>query len=105
MTAEYLRGLLIAYQVLEPRDELAVRIVRHLERTAARHPEHGALLRAYVRWSLLPCAKRHQAVRAGGVKHRIRWAYTRINLAAELLTTITGHGLTIATLDQGRLDT
>ncbi|XIE82131.1 hypothetical protein AB6O49_34645 [Streptomyces sp. SBR177] len=105
MTAEYLRGLLIAYQVLEPRDELAVRIVRHLERTVARHPEHGALLRAYVRWSLLPRAKRHQAVRAGGVKHRIRWAYTRINLAAELLTTIAGHGLTIATLDQGRLDT
>ncbi|MGW6991335.1 hypothetical protein [Streptomyces sp. NPDC054946] len=104
MTAEYLRGLLTAYQVLEPRDELAVRIVRHLERTVARHPEHGALLRAYVRWSLLPRARRHQAARAGGVKHRIRWAYTRINLAAELLTTTAGHGLTIATLDQGRLD-
>ncbi|MEU7191182.1 hypothetical protein [Streptomyces sp. NPDC045369] len=104
MTAEYLPGLLIAHQVLEPRDELAVRIVRHLERTVARHPEHGALLRAYVRWSLLLRAKRRQAVRAGGVKHRIRWAYTRINLAAELLTT-TGHGLTIATLDQTRLDT
>ncbi|MFB6582940.1 hypothetical protein ACFCYC_36980 [Streptomyces sp. NPDC056402] len=66
MTAEYLRGLLTAYQVLESRDELAVRIVRHLERTVARHPEHGALLRAYVRWSLLPRAKRHQAARAGG---------------------------------------
>ncbi|MFF4579811.1 hypothetical protein ACFY15_15600 [Streptomyces sp. NPDC001373] len=105
MTAEYLRGLLMAYQVLEPRDELAVRIVRHLERTVARHPEHGALLRAYVRWSLLPRAKRHQAAGAGGVKHRIRWACTRINLAAELLTTAVGHGVTIAPLDQGRLDT
>ncbi|MGW3387864.1 hypothetical protein [Streptomyces cinereoruber] len=38
MTAEYLRGLLTAYQVLEPRDELAVRIDRHLERAVARHP-------------------------------------------------------------------
>ncbi|MFF6787464.1 hypothetical protein ACFY9C_00090 [Streptomyces filamentosus] len=104
MTAEYLRGLLTAYQVLEPRDELAVRIVRHLERTVAQHPEHGALLRAYVRWSLLPRARCHQAARPGGVKHRIRWAYTRINLAAELLTTTASHGLTIATLDQGRLD-
>ncbi|MFD6891713.1 hypothetical protein [Streptomyces sp. NPDC059957] len=104
MTAEYLRGLLTAYQVLEPRNELAVRIVRHLERTVARHPEHGALLRAYVRWSLLPRAKRHQAARVGGVKHRLRWAYTRINLAAELLTTTADHGLTIATLDQGHLD-
>ncbi|MGW6618667.1 hypothetical protein ACWGA0_35070 [Streptomyces erythrochromogenes] len=81
-----------------------MRIVRHLERTVARHPEHGALLRAYVRWSLLPRARRHQAARAGGVKHRIRWAYTRINLAAELLSTTAGHGLTLATLDQGRLD-
>ncbi|MFK0258658.1 hypothetical protein [Streptomyces sp. NPDC090445] len=56
MTGEYLRGLLTAYQVLEPRDELAVRIVRHLERTVARHPEHGAMLRAYVRW--VPAAPR-----------------------------------------------
>ncbi|MFE5824103.1 hypothetical protein ACFQ7B_20405 [Streptomyces erythrochromogenes] len=53
---------------------------------------------------LLPRARRRQAARAGGVKHRIRWAYTRINLAAELLTTTAGHGLTIAHLDQGRLD-
>ncbi|MFE5722940.1 hypothetical protein [Streptomyces erythrochromogenes] len=99
MTAEYLRGLLTAYQVREPRDELTVRIVRHLERTVARHPEHGALLRAYVRWSLLPRARRRQAARAGGVKHRIRWACTRINLAAELLTTTAGHGLTVVHLD------
>ncbi|MGW7332722.1 hypothetical protein ACWGIU_29810 [Streptomyces sp. NPDC054840] len=57
-TVDYLRGLLGAYQVLPERDELSARIERHPDRVAARHPEHALLLRSYVRWSLLPRARR-----------------------------------------------
>ncbi|MFD3557033.1 hypothetical protein ACFWWA_33750 [Streptomyces goshikiensis] len=57
-TIDYLRTTLVTYKALPECDELTARIERHLTRTAARHPEHALLLRAYVRWSLLPRARR-----------------------------------------------
>ncbi|MFE4332548.1 hypothetical protein ACFRQM_24935 [Streptomyces sp. NPDC056831] len=65
------------------RDELAARIERHLTRTVKRHPEHALLLSPYVRWSLLPRARRADP-RPAGQRHRIRWAYTRINTCTRL---------------------
>lgn len=55
---DYLRDVLVAYQALPERDELLARIERHLARVVERHPEHALLLRSYVRWSLLPRARR-----------------------------------------------
>ncbi|WP_327277883.1 hypothetical protein OG609_44300 [Streptomyces sp. NBC_01224] len=81
--AAYLRGILVTYQVLPERDELAARIERHLTRTVKRHPEHALLLSPYVRWSLLPRARRADP-RPAGRRHRIRWAYTRINTYTRL---------------------
>ncbi|MFH8426016.1 hypothetical protein [Streptomyces sp. NPDC018038] len=102
-TIDYLRTTLVTYQVLPERDELTARIERHLTRTAARHPEHALLLRAYVRWSLLPRARRADR-RPGGFKHRVRWAYTRINLAVAFLTTMNDHGLALAEVTQHEMD-
>ncbi|MEU5778364.1 hypothetical protein ABZ819_34370 [Streptomyces venezuelae] len=104
MTAEYLGGLLIAYQVLPERDELGARITRHLERVTTRHPDHAVLLRSYVRWSLLPRARRRQRLRGGSFKHRVHWAYTRINLAAAFLATLADRGMTISQATQHDVD-
>ncbi|WP_157856520.1 MULTISPECIES: hypothetical protein [Streptomyces] len=92
---DYLRGVLVAYLALPERDELAARIEHHLNRVAKRSPDHALLLRPYVRWSLLPRARR-AAPRPAGSKHRIRWAYTRINQAAASLTSMKNQGLTPA---------
>ncbi|MER6319999.1 hypothetical protein ABT237_40580 [Streptomyces sp. NPDC001581] len=102
-TIDYLRTTLVTYRVLPERDELTARIERHLTRTAARHPEHALLLRAYVRWSLLPRARRADR-RPGGFKHRVRWAYTRINLAVAFLTTMNDHGMALADVTQEEMD-
>ncbi|NJQ17175.1 hypothetical protein [Streptomyces bohaiensis] len=104
MTADYLRGLLVAYQVLPERDELSARVSRHLDRVITRHPPHAVLLRSYVRWSLLPRARRHQRLRGGGVKNRIRWAYARMNIAADFLTAMAAHGLSLGEVTQHQVD-
>ncbi|TVL87385.1 hypothetical protein [Streptomyces sp. SAJ15] len=104
MIADYLRGLLVTYQVLPERDELSARITRHLDEIITRHPHHAVLLRSYVRWSLLPRARRRQRLRGGGVKHRIRWAYTRINVAVEFLTTMAACGLSLGEVTQHQVD-
>ncbi|MFE1805921.1 hypothetical protein [Streptomyces sp. NPDC059533] len=104
-TVDYLRGLLVAYQVLPERDELSARIERHLHRVAARHPEHAVLLRSYVRWSLLPRARRHQRLRGGGFLYRVRSAYARINRATEFLNTMAAHGLSPREVTQHEMDT
>ncbi|MFJ3841122.1 hypothetical protein ACIPY6_37250 [Streptomyces sp. NPDC090054] len=103
-TVEYLRGLLTAYQVLPERDELSARIERHLQRVAARHPEHALLLRSYVRWSLLPRARRHERLRGGGFLFRARGAYARINRAAEFLSAMTARGLPLQEVTQHEVD-
>lgn len=102
-TINYLRDILVAYQALPERDELPARIERHLARVVERHPEHALLLRSYVRWSLLPRARRAVHRRAG-FKHRIRWAYTRINLAAAFLTAMNERGLALADVTQHEVD-
>ncbi|MFD3657801.1 hypothetical protein [Streptomyces sp. NPDC058620] len=102
-TIDYLRGVLVTYQALPERDEVAARIERHLGQVVERHPEHALLLRSYVRWSLLPRARR-AARRRAGFKHRIRWAYTRINLAAGFLTAMKEHGLALAEVTQHEVD-
>ncbi|MFF2549118.1 hypothetical protein ACFVUY_42055 [Kitasatospora sp. NPDC058063] len=102
-SVDYLRGVLVTYQALPERDELAARIERHLARVVERHPEHALLLRPYVRWSLLPRARR-AASRRDGFKHRIRWAYTRINLAAAFLAAMHELGLALADVTQHEVD-
>ncbi|MEW1892216.1 hypothetical protein [Streptomyces sp. NPDC085659] len=102
-SVDYLRGVLVTYQALPERDELAARIERHLVRVTKRSPEHALLLQPYVRWSLLPRARR-AAQRPAGSKHRIRWAYTRINQAAAFLTAMKEQGLTLADATQHEVD-
>lgn len=104
-TVDYLRGLLVTYQVLPEQDELSARIERHLDRVAARYPEHALLLRSYVRWSLLPRARRHERLRGGGFLGRVRAAYSRINRAAEFLTAMAAHGRLLWEVTQQDVDT
>lgn len=68
-----------------------------------RHPEHALLLSPYVRWSLLPRARR-AGPRPAGSKHRIRWAYTRINVAAAFLTVMRQQGLDLVDVAQHEVD-
>jgi hypothetical protein len=79
------------------------RIERHLARTVRRHPEHALLLSPYVHWSLLPRARR-ASPRPAGSKHRIRWAYTRINTAVAFLTAMHEQGLGLADVTQHQVD-
>ncbi|MFJ3791466.1 hypothetical protein [Kitasatospora sp. NPDC090091] len=101
---DYLRGVLVAYRVLPERDELTPRIERHLARTVKRRPEHGLLLSAYVRWSLLPPRARRANPRPAGSRDRIRWAYTRINIAGAFLIAMRGQGLSLADVTQAHVD-
>ncbi|MFE7332585.1 hypothetical protein ACFU8W_48670 [Streptomyces sp. NPDC057565] len=102
-TIDYLRGILVTYQVLPERDELVAHIERHLARTVKRHPEHALLLSSYVRWSLLPRARK-ASPRPAGSNHRIRWAYTRINTAVAFLTAMREQGLGLADVTQHQID-
>ncbi|MFF4448747.1 hypothetical protein [Streptomyces sp. NPDC001502] len=72
---------------------------------AARYPEHALLLRSYVRWSLLPRARRHERLRGGGFLGRVRAAYSRINRAAEFLTAMAAHGRLLREVTQQDVDT
>ncbi|MEU2835334.1 hypothetical protein ABZ667_43360 [Streptomyces lavendulae] len=90
--------------MLPERDELSARIERHLDRVAARHPEHALLLRSYVRWSLLPRARRHEQLRGGGFLGRVRGAYPRIDRAAEFLTAMAEQGRLLREVTQHDVD-
>ncbi|MEU6974035.1 hypothetical protein AB0A71_41230 [Kitasatospora aureofaciens] len=102
-TVDYLRTLLLAYQILPARDEVPARVERHLARVTARHPEHALLLRAYVRWSLLPRTRRRKH-RDHASANRLRWAQNRINAAAAFLTAMHTTGLTLAEVTQHGVD-
>ncbi|MFE6872815.1 hypothetical protein ACFVFS_40580 [Kitasatospora sp. NPDC057692] len=100
---DYLRGVLLAYQALPERDELPARVERHLVRVLARHPGHALLLRSYVRWSLLPRARRR--VRRGhAFANRLCWAQLRINTAIDFLATMDKGGLALADVSQHEVD-
>lgn len=105
-TIDYLRNVLATYHVLPERSEAAARIERHLTRTARRHPEHAVLLRSYVRWSLLPRARRAEkrSSTSKTSRCRIRWAYTRINLAAAFLQTTNEQGIALTDVTQHDVD-
>jgi hypothetical protein len=100
---DYLRGMLLAYQALPERDELPARVERHLARVLTRHPEHVLLLRTYVRWSLLPRARR-RSHRAYAFANRLRWAQTRINVAVRFLGAMQAVGLDLAEVTQHEVD-
>ncbi|MEU1288005.1 hypothetical protein [Kitasatospora sp. NPDC005856] len=100
---DYLRGVLLAHQALPEHDELPARVERHLARVLARHPEHTLVLRTYVRWSLLPRARRRSG-RAHAFTNRLRWAQTRINTAADFLTAMQHAGLELAEVTQHEVD-
>ncbi|MFB7678462.1 hypothetical protein ACFC26_44430 [Kitasatospora purpeofusca] len=69
----------------------------------ARHPNHAPLLRPYVRWSLLPHARR-RARRRPNSEGTARWAYIRINTAVHFLTFTTGLGLSLRDVTQHHVD-
>ncbi|MFD3469968.1 hypothetical protein ACFWWM_27105 [Streptomyces sp. NPDC058682] len=90
--AAHLRAVLVAFGTLPARDEHLAAIERHLTRTLVRHPEYTELLKPYVRWSVLPRARR-RAARAVSTRGRARWAYARVNCAVAFLTHLHGLGL------------
>lgn len=100
---DYLRSVLLAYQALPERDELPARFERHLARVLDRRPEHAPLLQAYVRWSLLPRARR-RGQRAYSFANRLRWAQQRISTAAGFLAIMHKAGLSLAEVTQHEVD-
>ncbi|WP_159046878.1 hypothetical protein [Streptomyces sp. XY66] len=101
--ADYLRAVLVSFGTLPVRDEYLAAIERHLTRTLVRHPEYTELLKPYVRWSVLPRARR-RAARAASTSGRARWAYTRVNCAVAFLTHLAGLGLSLPEATQQHVD-
>ncbi|GGM26439.1 hypothetical protein GCM10010129_83660 [Streptomyces fumigatiscleroticus] len=102
-TTDYLRRVLVTYGVLPARDEHLARIERHLTRVLARYPEHAALLRPYVRWSVLPRARRRARGRPSP-RNTARWAYTRVNTAADFLSFTADLGFALRDVTQHQVD-
>ncbi|WP_406187399.1 hypothetical protein [Streptomyces sp. NBC_01006] len=102
-STDYLRGLLVAFDVLPPREEHLASIERHLARTLTRHPKYAMLLGLYVRWSVMPRARR-RAVRSASTRGRARWAYTRINAAVALLEHLASLDLALSEATQLEVD-
>ncbi|MET9607073.1 hypothetical protein ABZZ17_18640 [Streptomyces sp. NPDC006512] len=100
---DYLRGLLVACGTLPARDEHLAAIERHLTRTLTRHPQFAPLLRPYVRWSVMPRARR-RAARRPSTRGRARWAYTRVNCAVAFLTHLAGLGISLPDATQHHID-
>ncbi|MEU3668326.1 hypothetical protein [Streptomyces virginiae] len=101
--ADYLRAVLVSFGTLPVRDEYLAAVERHLTRTLVRHPEYTELLKPYVRWSVLPRARR-RAARAARTSGRARWAYTRVNCAVAFLTHLAGLGLSLPEATQQHVD-
>ncbi|MFD5575250.1 hypothetical protein ACFWJA_46260, partial [Streptomyces cadmiisoli] len=102
-STDYLRGLLVAFGVLPPRDEHLAAIERHLARTLGRHPKYAMLLGPYVRWSVMTRARR-RAARSASTRGRARWSYTRINTAVALLEHLASLDLTLSEATQLEVD-
>ncbi len=72
-TIEAHRAYITRRRTLRPAEEYRTRAL-------ARHPQHTARLRPYVRWSVLPRARR-RAARSPSTRGRASWAATRISAA------------------------
>ncbi|WP_328741340.1 hypothetical protein OHA91_39485 (plasmid) [Streptomyces erythrochromogenes] len=101
--ADHLRAVLVAFGTLPARDEHLAAIERHLTRTLVRHSQYTELLKPYVRWSVLPRARR-RAARAASTGGRARWAYTRVNCAVAFLTHLASLGLGLSDATQQHVD-
>ncbi|MFF3675843.1 hypothetical protein ACFYYS_17935 [Streptomyces sp. NPDC002120] len=102
-STDCLRGLLVAFGVLPPRDEHLAAIERHLARMLTRHPKYAMLLGPYARWYVLPRA-RGRAARSASTRGRARWAYTRIETAVALLEHLASLDLTLSEATQLEVD-
>ncbi|MGP4088806.1 hypothetical protein [Streptomyces sp. KR55] len=102
-STDYLRSLLVAYGILPVRDEYLAGIERHLARMVARHPQHAPLLRPYVRWSVLPRARR-RAARIPSTRGRTTWSSTRVNAAVDFLQHLAALGLSLDKATQHHID-
>ncbi|UNZ21340.1 hypothetical protein [Streptomyces sp. 891-h] len=102
-TIDYLRQVLVTFGVLPARDEYLVRIERHLGRVLTRWPEQAPLLRPYVRWSVMPRARR-RSTHSPSTPGRAQWAYVRINAAADFLSFATERGLALMEVTQHQVD-
>ena len=99
----HLRSVLVATGALPPRDEQLIRLERWITTTIAAHPDQQ-LLHRYAIWHVLRRLRQRnngQHVSYGahmGARQHVRAAIT-------LLDWLTSHGLTLATAQQGDLDT
>jgi hypothetical protein len=100
---DYIRGLLVEYQALPPRDELLTRYDAWSAAAIARvtDPAHRDVLRRYVTWH----HKRRLRGSPGLVAHgAFLRAKQQVTVAAELMNWLTDRGATLDGLSQTQLD-
>lgn len=103
---EHLRAVLVATGTLVPRDEQLVRLERWMTSVIAERIEHGEqeLLRRYGIWHLLRRLRRRNRGE-DATYSQTQVVKRHLNSAIALLDWLAGRGLTLATADQGHLDT
>ncbi|MFE5546768.1 hypothetical protein ACFQ71_23460 [Streptomyces sp. NPDC056534] len=102
-STDYLRRLLVAYAILPARDEYLAGIEHHPARMVALYPHHASLLRPYVRWSVMPRARR-RATHTPSTLGRTAWARTRVNAAVAFLQHLSSLGLMLEKATQHHVD-
>ena len=103
--AGYLRAVLVANQVLPPRDDQLTAAERFLTRTLTGISRDGdrRLVHAYATWQVLR-RLRATAARTDRPRTHINHARTNINAAVGLLNWLADHGTTLAEVGQADID-
>jgi hypothetical protein len=100
--ANYVREILVRTAVLPPRNEYLERITPWLDRHLANHAiEQAQLVRSYAIWYLLHRGRRAKQPLSNAGAARIR---RQVCVALEFLSWLETRGRTLASLDQGDID-
>jgi hypothetical protein len=105
MAANYLRNMLVANGVLEPRDDRLAGLERRNTETVAgiKRPEDRKVVTAFATWHVLRRLRR-QAERNTTARTAVRHGRIQLLGAVEFLDWLAAHGLQLATASQGDLD-
>jgi hypothetical protein len=103
--ADYLRAVLVAHDILAPRDEPLVRLARAIADLLARVPaaEDRRTLTAYATWRILHRARRRARARATSTA-ATGHATLRLRAAVALLEWLGGNGIQLNQLRQADID-
>jgi hypothetical protein len=101
----YVRGLLVTAGILPQRDENLALLTNWLTRTLAKTPSHHVtLLRPFAEWHVVRDARRRSA-RGRNSFSAYKGDAGNIRAATQFLAWLDAQHLTLATLEQGHLDT